>query len=80
MRYQFSSACGCNVDETGAGTDGGIPVDIDLSMKNEDGSVKMSEAEIVDYFTGESTMVQMMDYSQFYDLDRLSKEIHAWYD
>ena len=80
LRYQFSSACGCNVDETGAGTDGGIPVDIDLSMKNEDGSVKMSEAEIVDYFTGESTMVQMMDYSQFYDLDRLSKEIHAWYD
>ena len=77
--YSISSACGCYVDETGASIDGGIPVDIDLSIKNDDGSMKMSEVEIADYFTGESTVVQMMDYSQFYDLDRLSKEIHAWY-
>ncbi len=77
--YNISSACGCYVDETGVSIDGGIPVDIDLSIRNDDGSMKMSEVEIADHFTGESTVVQMMDYSQFYDLDRLSKEIHAWY-
>ena len=55
-------------------------VAIDLIPKNADGSVKMVSMEAVSPATREQTTIQAPDYSAFYDIDRLSAEVNAWYE
>ena len=72
--YQLSSSRDMQVDSNGVNIDGGVPVDIDLFDKNEDGSDKTVE----EVFKGVTYTVK--DYSNFYDIDRLSSELNKWYE
>ena len=62
-------------DKAGNNIDGGIEPDVDLLEKNEDGSSKTVKVEI-----DSVTTIEMSDYSEFYNIDRLSEEMNAFYD
>jgi hypothetical protein len=72
-------------DKAGNNIDGGIEPDVDLLEKNEDGSSKTVEVEIdsVKLFgvgpESDKTTIEMSDYSEFYNIDRLSEEMNAFY-
>lgn len=68
------------VDASGAVHDEGIPADIDLLQKNADGSVKEITMDIPkdpDYPEDGNIQVAMPDYSEFYNIKRLSEEMRA---
>ena len=73
-------------DKAGNNIDGGIEPDVDLLEKNEDGSSKTVKVEIdsVKLFgvgpESDTTTIEMSDYSEFYNIDRLSEEMNAFYD
>ena len=73
-------------DKAGSNIDGGVEPDVDLLEKNEDGSNKTVKAEIdsVQMFSvgpdSDTTTIEMSDYSEFYNIDRLSEEMNAFYN
>ena len=81
ITYQLSSYVSMVMNATGEeNIDNCIPVDIDLIPKNADGTVKQISVDYTSSLTGKKTAIQTPDYSALYDIDRLSKEINAWYD
>ena len=79
--YMTSSGLCKYVDKAGKAYDEGIPVDIDLLQKKKDGSVKeitMKVPRDPDHPEDGTVKVTMPDYSDFYRIDRLSKEMNAF--
>ena len=71
----FSEASGKTYDE-------GVPVDTDLLQYNNDGSVKEITMVVPgnqDYPEDGNITVTMPDYSEFYNIDRLSKEMKSFF-
>ena len=81
----MSSARFRMTDKAGSNIDGGIEPDVDLVGKNEDGSSRTIETEIesVHLFgvgpESDTMTIEMSDYSEFYNIDRLSEEMNAFY-
>ena len=86
FKYQISSARLRFLNKDGESIDGGVPVDVDLVGKNEDGTDRIIEVEVpvAGYSeTGEAVETTMtlktVDYTQLYDIDRLSQEMNRFY-
>ena len=83
--FWISSARFRMTDKNGSNIDGGIEPDVDLVVKNEDGSNKTLKMEVESaqlFGVGpqtETTTIEMNDYSEFYNIDRLSEEMNAFY-
>ena len=81
----ISSARFRMTDKAGNNIDGGIEPDVDLLEKNEDGSCKTVNVEIESIgILGagpetETTTIEINDYSEFYNIDRLSEEMNSFY-
>ncbi|MDO5456039.1 MAG: S41 family peptidase, partial [Eubacteriales bacterium] len=85
--YQISSHRMHMLDGSGGQVDFGVPVDVDLIGKNPDGSDRMVSVQIDGILStddgrisSDEIEVKIPDYSEFYDLERLSGEINAFYD
>ena len=82
----ISSARFRMTDKDGNNIDGGIEPDVDLVGRNEDGTVRTEEREIESVqILGvgpetEKTTIEISDYSEFYNIDRLSEEMNAFYE
>lgn len=85
--YRISSAR-CHLTTKDGGTiDFGVPVDADLVEKNADGSNKMVVTPIVGPAVEEDHSVndekeldwESVDYSQFYNIDRLGEEMDSFF-
>ena len=83
--FWISSARFRMTDKNGSNIDGGIEPDVDLVEKNEDGSNKTLKMQVESaqlFGVGpqtETTTIEMNDYSEFYNIDRLSEEMNAFY-
>ena len=84
--YWISSARYRLTDKAGNNIDGGIEPDVDLVVKNEDGSDRKVDVEIdslrvigIGSETDTKT-IELNDYSEFYNIDRLSEEMNAFYE
>ena len=78
--YMTSSGLCKYVDKAGKVYDEGIPADIDLFQKEKDGRVKemtMKVPKDPDHPEDGTVKVTMPDYSEFYHIDRLSKEMNS---
>ena len=86
FKYQISSARLRILNKDGESIDDGIPVDVDLVGRNEDGTDRIIDVEVpvAGYSeTGEAVETTMtlrtVDYTQLYDIDRLSEEMNRFY-
>ena len=85
--YRFSSARSHLTTKDGEQIDLGVPVDADLVEKNADGSNKMVTTPIIgsaieeDHSINENKELnwESVDYSQFYNLDRLGEEMDRFF-
>ena len=85
--YRFSSARSHLTTKDGGQIDLGVPVDADLVEKNADGSNKMVTTPIIgsaieeDHSINEKKELEWesVDYSQFYNLDRLGEEMDRFF-
>ena len=85
--YRFSSSRMHLTTKDGGEIDFGVPVDADLVEKNEDGSYKTVTTHIVGPVLEENCTIkdeqevdwESVDYSQFYNLDRLSEEMDSFF-
>ena len=82
----ISSARFRMTDKAGNNIDGGIEPDVDLIEKNGGGSSKTVKVEIDSVKMlgvgpeSDTTTIEMSDYSEFYNIDRLSEEMNAFYN
>ena len=85
--YRFSSSRMHLTTKDGGEIDFGVPVDADLVEKNEDGSYKTVTTHIVGPVLEENCTIkdeqevdwESVDYSQFYNLDRLGEEMDSFF-
>ena len=81
MRYQLSSCHARFIDQDGNNIDNGVPVDCELIPQRSDGSSRTILVEdVLISGNGIQSGLRVPDYSDFYDIDRLSEEIGAFYD
>ncbi|MBR0397282.1 MAG: hypothetical protein IJI10_03335 [Eubacterium sp.] len=76
--YTMSSARCRLTDQAGISHDDGIPVDVDLLPKDQNGAVKNIEITIPEdpnFPEDGDITVTIPDYTEFYNLERLSKEM-----
>lgn len=85
LSFWISSARYRLTDKDGNCIDDGITPDVELVGKNEDGTVKTQEVEIETVRLlgigpeSETTTIELNDYSEFYNIDRLSREMNKFY-
>ena len=80
MTYRMSAYRGRLVNKDGEGIDNGIPVDIDLIPKRSNGEPKYVTVHGVQIDAeGNTGDRRCPDYSEFYNINRLSEEINRFY-
>ena len=81
LSYQLSSCHARFIDQDGNNIDNGVPVDCELIPQRSDGSSRTILVEdVLISGNGIQSGLRVPDYSDFYDIDRLSEEIGAFYD
>lgn len=69
------------LDIEGSSIDNGIPVDVDLVPKKSDGSDKtVLEKDVLLSKEDGPQELRVIDYSEFYNIERLSDEINGFYE
>ena len=76
--YRMSAYKGRFLNEEGEQIDNGVPVDVDLVKKRENGKPKYITVPF--NYEGKDYEGRMPDYSDFYDIDRLSEEVNKFYE
>ena len=80
ITYRMSSYRALLTDKNWENIDDGIPVDVDLVPKRSDGRDKFITVKDVEVgLEGETEELRVPDYSDFYNIDRLSEEMNAFY-
>ncbi len=78
--YRISSYNGRYVNKEGKGMDSGVPVDVDLVPKRSDGTDEIITLHDVKMDDEGNTMdLRVPNYSDFYNLDRISEEMNKLY-
>ncbi|MBO5552197.1 MAG: hypothetical protein J5966_09590, partial [Lachnospiraceae bacterium] len=81
LNYQMSSCRMKLLDIEGSSIDNGIPVDVDLVPKKSDGSDKtVLEKDVLLSKEDGPQELRVIDYSEFYIIERLSDEINGFYE
>lgn len=79
LTYRISAYKGRLVNKEGEGIDNGVEVDVDLVPRRSNGKLKFITVNDVESSSGEKGDVRIPDYSEFYNIERLSEEINKFY-
>ncbi len=80
MTYRISAYDARFLNKDGENIDSGIPVDVDLMVKRSDGKNKYITLKDVPVGSESQKMeLRAPDYSEFYNIERLSEEINKFY-
>ena len=81
LTYQLSSCHMKLLDKDDNSLDNGVPVDIELIPKRSDGDDKtVLVRDVLISLDGEPQELRVPDYTEFYNIERLSDELNAFYE